>query len=84
MIQKQKVWKLNISQMTANDTLWLQKLQVDVKCEALNRQVYSSGKLVSKYTTGYTIGVTTSCSKQETMLKLKFADKLFLISEENT
>jgi hypothetical protein len=76
-----KVWALTIDEVTDNDVLWLQGLGVEVKCEALTNRVYSAGFAVSQYVTGYKIDVTTTCDKQENMLKLKYGDDLVLKSE---
>jgi hypothetical protein len=78
--QKYQIWALTINQVTDNDLLWLKGLGVDVQSEALINQVYSSGKVVSKYVTGYRIDVITTCDKQETMLKLKYGNDLVLKS----
>lgn len=80
-MQTYKVWALTINQITSNDSLWLKGLGVDVKCEALTNQIYSSGNAVSQYVTGYKIDVITTCDKQENMLKLKYGDDLVLKSE---
>ena len=76
-----KVWALAIDEVTDNDVLWLRGLGVEVKCEALTNRVYSAGFAVSQYVTGYKIDVTTTCDKQEMMLKLKYGDDLVLKSE---
>lgn len=82
MMDTYKIWALCINDITHNDTLWLQGLGVEVKCEALTNRVYSAGFAVSEYVTGYKIDVITTCDRQETMLKLKYGDDLVFKSEQ--
>lgn len=83
LTQSHKVWALCINNITHNDALWLQGLDVEVKCEPLANKVYSSGNKITEYVTGYKIDVITTCDRQETMLKLKYGHDLILISKIN-
>ena len=70
------VWALEQDTFDENDESWCRGLGVDVKVTPLFGDVYMSGKLSHQVKRGLSIRLTTTCEKQETMLKLKYGHKL--------
>jgi hypothetical protein len=75
-MQQYNIWALAVPKLEEHDMLWLKGLDVDVRLDIMTDKVYKKGYMVSERTSGYQIELTTTCTKQETMLKLKYGDKL--------
>jgi hypothetical protein len=82
-MQTVKTWALAKSWLDDSDIIWLKGLGVDLQSETLTDKVYLQGQVITEYVTGYRHEITTTCSKQETMLKLKYGDDLILTKEVN-
>lgn len=73
-------WALAHNGFNESDYLWCKGLGVEIEVEILYNTVYSYGS-ETKMVAGKSIRIKTTCEKQETMLKLKYADNLQLISK---
>jgi hypothetical protein len=82
-MQTVKTWALAKSWLDDADILWIKGLDVDVKSEVLTDKVYLQGQVITEYVTGNKYELTTTCDKQETMLKLKYGDDLILTKVMN-
>jgi hypothetical protein len=82
-MQTVKTWALAKSYLDDSDVIWIKGLGIDLQSEVLTDKVYLQGRVVTEYVTGYRHELTTTCSKQETMLKLKYGEDLVLITVMN-
>jgi len=82
-MQTVKTWVLAKSWLDDGDVIWIKGLRVDLRAEALTDKVYLQGQVITEYVKGYRHELTTTCSKQETMLKLKYGEDLVLITVMN-
>ena len=82
-MQTVKTWALAKSWLDASDIIWIKGLGVDLQSEALTDRVCLQGQVITEYVKGYRHELTTTCSKQETMLKLKYGEDLVLITVMN-
>jgi len=82
-MQTVKTWALAKSYLDDSDVIWIKGLGIDLQSECLTDKVYLQGRVITEYVTGYRHEITTTCSKQETMLKLKYGDDLILTKEVN-
>jgi hypothetical protein len=82
-MQTVKTWVLAKSWLDDGDVIWIKGLGVDLRAEALTDKVYLQGQVITEYVKGYRHELTTTCSKQETMLKLKYGEDLVLITVMN-
>jgi hypothetical protein len=74
-----KVWELVVDSISNNDAIWLKSASWDVRVSPLTDRV-STLSGYSELCTGHQIVVITTCEKQESMLKLKYGDRLVLKS----
>lgn len=70
------VWALEQDKFDESDYAWSRGLGVEIKVEPLFGDVYSYGRLVDQVVRGLKIRLTTTCERQETMLKLKYGNRL--------
>ena len=70
------IWALEQNKFDDSDISWCRGLGVEIKVEPLYSNVYSHTQLVRQVCNGLRIRLTTSCKRQETMLKLKYGNKL--------
>lgn len=73
------LWALEQDTFDESDAAWCRGLVVDFKVEPIFGDVYLSGKLSHQIQRGLRIRLTTTCEKQETMLKLKYGPRLIHI-----
>lgn len=73
------LWALEQNHFDEDDYKWCRGLGVAVKVEPLFGDVYSYGRLVNQVVRGLRIRLTTTCEKQESMLKLKYGPRLIHI-----
>lgn len=82
-MQTVKTWVLAKSYLDDSDVIWLTGLGIDLQSETLTDKVYLQGQVITEYVTGYKFELITTCSKQETMLKLKYGEDLVLTKVTN-
>lgn len=70
------VWALEQDKFDESDLSWCRGLGVEIKVEHLYGNVYTAGSRVHQYIRGLKIRLTTTCEKQESMLKLKYGYRL--------
>jgi hypothetical protein len=70
------VWALEQNKFDESDYSWCKGLGVEIKVDPLYSNVYSHTQLVSQVCNGLRIRLTTTCEKQESMLKLKYGNRL--------
>lgn len=70
------VWALEQNKFDESDISWCRGLGVEIKVEPLYSNVYSHTRLVRQVCNGLKIRLTTTCEKQESMLKLKYGNRL--------
>jgi len=73
------IWALEQNKFDESDISWCQGLGVEAKVEPLYYNSYINGKLVNQEVDGLSIRLTTTCEKQESMLKLKYGSRLIEI-----
>jgi hypothetical protein len=77
-------WALAHNDFNEIDYIWCRGLGVELEVEVLYNTVHHARNQEVKVPTGRSIRIKTTCEKQVTMLQLKYADKLYLISETIT
>ena len=70
------VWALEQDKFDESDVSWCKGLGVEAKVEPLYSNLYSQTQLIRQVVMGLRIRLTTTCKKQETMLKLKYGNRL--------
>jgi hypothetical protein len=75
------IWALEQDKFDDSDQSWCRGLGVEVKVEPLFYRSYINGKMVSQEVNGLRIRLTTTCEKQETMLKLKYGSRLVKVHQ---
>jgi hypothetical protein len=78
------VWALEQDKFDDSDISWCRGLGVEIKVEPLYYNYYINGKLVSQVVDRFSIRLTTSCEKQESMLKLKYGVSLIEVQRIST
>lgn len=78
------VWALEQDRFDQGDILWCRGLGVEIKVEPLYYNCYINGQLVNQVVEGLRIRLTTTCDKQESMLKLKYGVKLIEVQRIST
>ena len=73
------VWALEQDKFDEADLAWCKGLDVKVNVEPLYSMVYSYGQYVSQTVQGLRIRIVSTTEKQETMLKLKYGNRLIVI-----
>ena len=75
------VWALEQDKFDDSDISWCRGLDVEIKVDPLYSHVYSHTKLVRQVCTGLRIRIKTTSEKQESMLKLKYGDRLIQVQQ---
>jgi hypothetical protein len=78
------VWALEQGKFDDSDISWCRGLGVEVRVEPLYYNSYINGKLVNQEVDGLKIRLTTTCERQETMLKLKYGVSLIEVQRIST
>ena len=70
------VWALEQNKFDEADVSWCRGLGVEIQVNPLYSNVYVHSQLVKQVCNGLRIRLTTTCERQETMLKLKYGSRL--------
>ena len=78
------VWALEQDKFDDIDISWCRGLGVEVQVDPLYYRSYTNGKLVRQVVDGLRIRLITTCEKQETMLQLKYGNRLINVQQSTT
>ena len=76
------LWALEQDQFEESDAVWCRGLGVEWTVKPLFGNLYLGGKLSSSVQRGLLIRISTTCERQETMLKLKYGHRLIEIQRD--
>lgn len=80
IVSKKRIWRLLDCSEQALRFAYRQGCEIDVEHDTDTQWIDSHRSV--QYTRNIQVTLTTDCEKIDTMLQLKFADKLILMSEE--
>jgi hypothetical protein len=78
------IWALEQDKFDESDLSWCRGLGVEIKVEPLCSHVYTHAQISQSVVIGLKIRLTTTCEKQETMLKLKYGSRLIAVNRSIT